>query len=175
LIEIDEINCEAKTHVREWFNNTSLTSARLQEFGGKSWIKKDLPLLREITQRQVQVVENISPALDKAELYMRDRKFEDALDLLRKLPQNIPIVRRLLIEALHALGKWDDLIGLISQPLNPDELGIVVDALCRKADFNRANLVISECEIDTLTYDKGFIDALRKRVEAEKKVAIRRE
>jgi predicted MPP superfamily phosphohydrolase len=175
LIEIDEIKCEAKVHVREWFNNTSLISARLQEFGGKSWIKKDLPLLREITQRQVQVLENISPALDKAELCMRDRKFESALDLLRKLPQNIPIVRKLLIEALHELGKWDDLIGLIPRPLNPDELGIIVDALCRRADFSRANLLISECEKDTLTYDKGFIDSLRKRVDAEEKVAIRRE
>jgi predicted MPP superfamily phosphohydrolase len=175
LIEIDEIDCEAKIHVREWFDNTSLTSAKLQEFGGKSWTKKDLPLLREITKRQVHVLENVSPALDKAELYIRERKFEAALELLRKLPQNIPIVRRLLIESLHTLGKWDDLIGLISRPLNPDELSIVVDALCRKADFNRANLVITECERDTLTYDRGFIDALRKRVEAEKEVAIRRE
>lgn len=175
LIEINEIDCEAKIHVREWFNNTSLTSAKLQEFGGKSWIKKGLPLLQEITHRQVQVMENVSPAFDKAELYMRERRFEDALDLLRKLPQNIPIVRRLSIEALHALGKWDDLIGLISQPLNPDELGIVVDALCRKSDFNRANSVISEGERDPSTYDKGFLDALRKRVEAEKEVAIRRE
>jgi len=175
LIEIDEIDCKTKIHVREWFDNTSLTSAKLQEFGGKSWTKKDLPLLREITQRQVQVLENISPSLDKVELYMREKKFEDALSLLRKLPQNIPIVRRLLIEALHALGRWDDLIGLISRPMNPDELYVVVDALCKKGAFDPVNLMISECEKDKLTYDEGFINALRKRVEAEKEVAIKRE
>jgi 3',5'-cyclic AMP phosphodiesterase CpdA len=175
LIEVDETEFKITIHVREWFDSTSLTPAKLLEFGGKSWIKTDLPLLREITQRQVEILNNLSPSLDKAELYMREKKFEDALGLLRELPRDIPIVRRLLIEALHLLGRWDDLIGSIPRPMNPDELGIVVDALCKKDNFDLANLMISECERNAPTYDKGFIDALRKRVEAERGAVIRRE
>jgi len=173
LIEIDEVECKAKIHVREWFDNISLISAKLQEFGGKGWIMKDLPLLQEKIKRQLQTLD-ISPSVDKAELYLREKKFEEALTLLKKLPQDIPLVRRLLIETLHALGRWDDLIGLIPKPLNPDELSVVLDALCKKKDFDSANLVIQECERDTLTFDKGFTNALRNRVEAEREVALRK-
>ncbi|TET19292.1 hypothetical protein E3J74_06935 [Candidatus Bathyarchaeota archaeon] len=174
LIEIDETDYKVKIHVREWFSNTSFTSAKLQEFGGKSWYEMDLPLLREIAQRRKKVLSEISPSLEKAELYMREKKYNEALGLLAELPDDIPIVNRLLTECLYELGRWDDLIGLIRKPRNPNELSIVVDALCKKGKFDSADQTISECKRDTLTYDKGFIDALEKRVKAERRIAIRR-
>ena len=174
LIEVDQTKFKIKIHVREWFSNTSLTSAKLQEFGGKSWYEMDLPLLREIAQRREKVLYEISPSLERAELYMREKKHNEALDLLTELPHDIPIVNRLLIECLYVLGSWDDLIGLIQKPKNPNELGVIVDALCKKKEFDIADQTILECKSDTLSYDKGFIDALEKRVKAERGVAIRR-
>jgi 3',5'-cyclic AMP phosphodiesterase CpdA len=171
LIEIDEVECKTKIHVREWFDNTSLISARLQEFGGKGWIIKDLPLLKERIKRRLQVLEKTSPSVDKAELLLREKKYEATLDLLKKLPQDIPIVRSLLVETLHSLGRWDDLMRLIPKPLNPTELTVLVDALCKKKNFDSAISIIQECEREPLTYDTGFISSLRKRVEAEKEGA----
>ena len=173
LIEINEVECKAKIHVREWFDNTRLVSARLHEFGGKGWIVKDLPLLRDEIKRKSQILEKTLPLVDKAELLLREKKYEDALGLLKKLPQDMPIVRSLLVETLHSLARWDDIVRLISKPLNPNELSVVVNALCRKKDFESANLFIRECERDQLTYDKIFINLLWKRVEAEKEVALR--
>jgi len=174
LIEVDETNFRVKIHVREWFANTSFTPARLPEFGGKSWCERDLPLLREIAQRREKVLYEISPSLERAELYMREKKYNEALDLLTELPHDIPIVNRLLIECLYVLGRWDELIELIKKPKNPNELSVIVDALCKKKEFDIADQTISECKRDILSYDKGFIDALEKRVKAERGVAIRR-
>jgi predicted MPP superfamily phosphohydrolase len=170
MIEIDRTKCKTKIHVREWFDNISLTPAKLQEYGGKSWIEKDLPLLREKDKRKLLILENIAPLIDKAEAYIRENRLEDALVLLRKLPPNIPIVHRLLLETLHTLGKWVELIELIRKPLNPDELSILVDALSKKGAFDSANLIISDCERDSMTYEKGFINSLRKRVKAEQEI-----
>jgi hypothetical protein len=172
IIEINEIQSKIKIHVREWFNNTTFTSAKLQEFGGKSWIEKDLPLLKEIIKRKPQILDNLSVSIEKAEMYLRDNKFEDALCLLRKLPQDVPIVHNLVLETLHALGKWDEIISLVQNPLNSHELSIVIDALCKKGAFDSAHLMISERENDTSTYDKNFIEMQKKRVDIERRIAL---
>lgn len=38
LIEVDEVSFKVTVHVREWYANTSFTSAKLQEFGGKKLV-----------------------------------------------------------------------------------------------------------------------------------------
>jgi len=174
IIEVDEKKFKIKIHVREWFNNISFTSARMQEFGGKSWYEMDIPLLREVAKRQGEVMYQNSSSIEKAELYLREKKYKEALDLLEKLPQDIPIVNRLLIECLYSLGKWDDIIGLIKRPKNPSELSIIVDALCRKKEFVLAEQIISGVKGDTLSYSKGLIDELEKRVKAERGIANKR-
>ena len=169
-IEVDEKKCTVKIHVREWFGNTSLVAARLQEFGGRSWNEVDLQLLRNMAQGQTQVSIDISRSLDNVELFMRQQQFDRAYPLLRELPRDTPIVRRLLIETLHALGNWDELTELIRKPTNQYELGVLVDALCKQGNSDRADQVISECEGDMLTYETGFLNTLRKRIQAESEV-----
>jgi hypothetical protein len=171
VIEINEREGKTKVHVREWFGNTSLTPAKLQEFGGNSWIQKELPLLKERIARESQTMDTLAISIEKVEIYLRDNRFEDAIVILRKLPQDVPIVHNLLLETLHALGKWDEIINLVRNPLNFFELSIVVAALCKKNAFDSANLMISERENDTITYDHKFIGNLRNRLEAEKKLA----
>jgi len=157
-----------KIHVREWFDNTVLTPAKLQEFGGNSWSETNLPLLREAAQRRTEVLSKVSSSLEKAELYLREEKPEEALRLLKELPPSIPIVHRLMIESLHALGRWDDLIKKIKRPMNSSELSMFVDALCRKGFLDKADQIISECEKNTEAYDDGLIKILQQRVNAER-------
>ena len=170
IIEVDEKKCTVKIHVREWFGNTSLTAARLQEFGGRSWNEVDLQLLRDVTQGQIERSIEVSRSLDRVELFMREQQFDKAYPLLRELPRSIPIVRRLLIETLHALGSWNELTELIQKPMNQYELGVLVDALSKQGNSNQADLVITECERDTLTSERGFLDTLRKRIQVEREV-----
>jgi len=173
IIEVDEESYSAKIHVREWFGNTSLTAARLQEFGGRSWSEVNLPLLRDRAQGHIQVLNDVSDSLDNIELLMREQQFGKAYPLLGELPQNIPIVRRLLTETLHALGRWDELTEVIERPTNQYELGAVVDALCKRGNPDGADQMISECEKDALTYEKGFLDSLKKRIQSERAILSR--
>ena len=107
-------------------------------------------------------------------MLIRDKKHDEALVLLRELPRDIPIVYNLLIDCFYEIGEWDDLIALIPKPRNLNELGIIVDALCKKNKFDIADQKISEYKRDTPSYDKGFIDDLEKRVKAERELANRR-
>jgi len=66
------------------------------------------------------------------------------------------------------------MIALIPNPKNPNELIIIVDALCKKNKFDIADQKISEYKRDTPSYDKGFVDTLEKRVIAERELANRR-
>jgi len=172
VLEIDDTSCKAKLHVREWFGNTSFAAARLSEFGGKSWRAIDLPLLREVVQRPVQRFRGLDHSIDAAELLVRERKFDSAYSVLKELPMDVAIVRRLWVETLHSLGKWDEIISAIKMPGNPDELGVFVDALCRKKNFDQAQQTIEDCELDASTYDAGFLEELKKRVRAEREAAI---
>ena len=174
LIEIDETNFKVKIHVREWFGNTSFTSAKLQEFGGRSWHEMDLPLLGEEIQRRKEIVYKISPSLEKIELYMREKNYNEALSLLKELPHDFPIVNRLLIECLYELGRWNDLIELIQKPKNQNELSIVVDALCKIKKIDGAEVTIAEYKRDKLPQDKGFLEALEERVRIERKIGVKR-
>ena len=170
IIEVDEKKCSMKVHVREWFGNTSFTAAKLQEFGGRSWSEVGLPLLQDKAQDQTQVSNELSRSFDSAELYMREQQFEKAYPLLKGLPQNVPIVRKLLIETLHALGRWNELTETIQEPTNQYELGVVVDALCKQGNPDRADQIVTQCQTDVLTYERGFLDNLKKRIQAEKVV-----
>jgi len=170
LIEVDELNFKVKVHVREWYADISFTPAKLQEFGGKSWYEMDLLLLEEIELRRRNALYEISPILDKVELYIREKKFDEAFNLLKELPNDVPIVNRLLIECVYELGLWDDLIRLIPKPRNQKELSILVDALCKKEKFDTAKETIANYKRGSQSYDKGFIDKLEKRIDAEKGV-----
>jgi len=174
VIEIDEENFKIKIHVRDWLGNTSFTPARLREFSDKSWTEKELPLLRE-TEGRKGVLSKISIDLDKADYLIRDAKYNEALGLLIEMPHDIPIVKKLLIECLPKLGKWDELIALIPKPGRLNELDIIVDALCKRNKFDVADQRISEYKKDIASCDdKGFIDDLEKKVIAEREFANRR-
>lgn len=145
-----------------------------KSLGGKSWYEMDLPLLEEIALRRKNDLYEISPLLDKVELYIREKKFNDALNLLKEMPSDIPIVNRLLIECVYELGLWDDVIRLLPKPRNQKELGILVDAFCKKERFDIAKKTITCYKRDVQSYDKGFIDALEKRLDAERKMGMMR-
>jgi len=143
----------------------------------RSLTEMRLHLLRErgeIEQRQIKISDDISSSIKKAELYLIEKKHNEALSLLKELPLDIPIIKILLIECLIELEEWNKLIELIKKPKNQKELSIIVDALNKMKKFDIADQKILEYKRGTQVYDQGFIEELERRVRAERRIANRR-
>ena len=76
---------------------------------------------------------------------------------------------------MYELGLWDDVIRLLQKPRNQEELGILVDALCKKEQFDSAKKIITCYKNNLQSNDKVFIDDLEKRVTTERKMAMMRD
>ena len=168
VLEIDEKKFSVRVHVREWLGDTSFVAARPYEFGGKTWNDVSLVLLKGATRGSIADLDALSNRIDEAEILVRKGESRKAWEILKELPNEIPIVRKLSVETLHSLGDWDALLDMVKNPLNADELGMAVDALCKKGDFDGAEGLVQKCESDTLGYDRRFLEELKKRVQAER-------
>ena len=110
----------------------------------------------------------IDQTVERAEIAVRSKYYDNALRILVGAPKDIPIVRKLLIESLQMLGRWQELIDLVENPTNSDELALMTDALLRLKEFTRAQKTLERCSSEPETYDKVLIRELTKRLVAEK-------
>ncbi len=170
VIEIDDANARIRVHVREWFEDTIWAPARLQEFGGKSCMDIDMPILQEVLQTSKQKINGAAiQAIKLGEASVRAKDYDSALTALASAPRDILLVRKLLIESFQMLGRWPELIDLIGNPTNSDELTLIVDALTKVKDFPKAERILKTCSNEPGIYDRILTDELRKRVDAERK------
>ncbi len=170
IIEIDDANARIRVHVREWFDDTIWAPARLQEFGGKSCMEVDMPILQEVLQTSKQKTNAaVIQAVQQGEASVRAKDYDSALIALASIPRDILLVRKLLIESFQMLGRWPELIDLIGNPTNTEELALMVDALAKVKDFSKAERILETCSNEPERYDRTFIDELRKRLDAERR------
>jgi len=167
VIEIDSENSRARVQVREWFENAIWAAARVQEFGGKSYFDVELPILTaSIRQAKTTISVSVSEVIGKAEAALKARQYTRVRELLAGIPRTIPLVRKLLMEALQEKGQWDELIDLIGRPDDTDELALVVNALSKKGNFDKARQILSECSEAPEKYDRSLINNLVRRLNA---------
>jgi hypothetical protein len=168
VIELDENRANARVHVREWFNDTVWIGASLLEFHRRSYLDVPLPILRNILREsQGKLPSMTSQAVQDAEIAARNKDYSKVLLLLANVSPEIPIVRKLMIEALHILGRWKELTDFIKTPTNSEELALIVDGMMSMKEFADARRILDECSTDSEKYDRGFIDELKKRLVAK--------
>ncbi len=173
VIEVNDKLARVRVHVREWFQDTIWVAARVQEFGGNSYVDLPLPILQAIIQKSGRKTSTmINQAIQRAEIAVRNKDYDNALKILINAPRNIPLVRKLLIESLQMLGRWQELIDVIESPTNPDELALMIEALLRLKQFSKAQNTLDRCSSEPETYDMVLIRELTKRLAAERRAAI---
>jgi hypothetical protein len=170
VIEVDEANARARVHVREWYENRMWVPARLPEFGGRTFVDVDLPLMRQriasLSSHRVNPMH--SRQIELADLKLRSGDPAEARDIVGALPHDIPIVRQLHIAALEALGDWPALLGIIKEPSNTREAALSIEGQIRTGHLNGAEEMIKRCLSQPDKYDSTLLGQFRERLAVER-------
>ena len=170
IVEIDDLKSKARIHVREWIDNEIWIGPKLQDFGGKSYFDVELPILSIALHEKVAFPVSVSQSIEQAEAAVKARRYTKAISLLKDVPHSIPLVRKLLLEAFHEEGLWNELTDLIGNPENSEELALVVDALSKLGQFDKARLILESSD-EPDEYDPTLVNTLRRRLDALEKGA----
>ena len=135
IVVIDPDEETLTVHVRAMSSGGVFSGMPRADFGGNTFIKLSLPPSPERPQAPT-----VAQLLDDAMTAARSGQFERALELLRRLPDSIPsrTKRQVEIEALHGLGRHDELLEILSSPETPDEAIMAVSMLLEADRFGDA-------------------------------------
>ena len=132
VVVIDPDKESITVHVRGMSAAGVFTGSHRDDFGGNTFIELDLPANRSGGRSSGDW-----QPLDEAMTAVAERRFEDALELVGRIPSSRQTEkRRIEMESLRGLGRQQQLIEVLDPPLTANEL---VELIALLLDAGRAD------------------------------------
>ena len=146
IIEISDDCLSARIHVREMAVSTCFGPSYHLLFGGRSYIGMSWTPEKDVVGQPIDAerVRNQAAVLGAEEALQRGDHAHVVELLGGGNAAFFPYGRRLLVEALCELQRWDELAEYLSSPQDALELTTLVRALIARKDWDKARNVISE-------------------------------
>lgn len=136
VIEIDVSNENARLHVREMQNDdprAPIWASRTLSPSHTPWVNFSFdPPPRPVVSPHYTTV-----LLTKAQRLYDNKDYEGAAATLKRIANDDPLARRLLLQCLRETGDSEGIIDSFNPPHSPEETNVVMDALWAIGDRNR--------------------------------------
>ena len=152
VVTIDPDSSSVTVHVREMSIAGVFTGSHRSDFGGNTFIKLDLPLSEARPKKATA-----TQYLDEAMTAVATGLYEQALKLLPSIGLSYSNEKRQVeIQALHGLGKKEELIRLLDPPQTVDEVtwGISMLLDANQLEEAKARLEAASALVDRASYEK---------------------
>lgn len=140
IIEILDNYNEARVHVREMSISTTFCPSNSLPSESGSYLDMKWTPLKDLIGRPINIdLEVINKTLLAAEEKYNIRDYDSTIDLLIPIAKDQPpLGRKLLLESLFKLEKWQDIILHTQEPQSIDECVLVVRSMVAEKDFSAA-------------------------------------
>ena len=162
VVVIDPNEATLTVHVRAMSSGGVFSGMHRDDFGGNTFIKLNLP-----PSPKRPGAPTVAKLLDDTMTAAGTGQYERALELLHRLPDSVPsrTKRQVQVEALHGLGRHDELLAVLSIPETPDEAILAVAILL---ELDRLDDAASQLESGAPLLDPGTLSDLTATIAARR-------
>lgn len=146
IVEIADNYQEARVHVREMSISTSFSPSNSLPTESGSYLDIRWTPLKDILGRPIDNDRDvINKTLLAAEERYNKHDYPETVNLLLPIAKNLPpLGRKLYLESLFKLEKWNDIIFYTQKPLSVDECLLVVKSMVEENNFATAKKFLNK-------------------------------
>ncbi len=164
IVVIDPNSDSVTVHVRAMSSGGVFTGAHRDDFGGKTFIKLNLPLSPSRPKPPTP-----TQRLDDAMTAVATEQYERALELLAEInTSHSHEKRQIKIRALEGLGRQEELIKLLDPPQSVDEVVKVTSLLLDARRFDQAAVRLNAA---SAIVDRALFEELTATITARKMIS----
>lgn len=146
IIEIADNYHEARVHVRKMSISTSFSPSNSLPTESGSYLDIKWTPLKDALGQPIDIDKHsINKILLAAEERYNYHNYNETVNLLLPIKNNLPALgRKLFLESLSKLQKWNEIISYIQKPLTIDECLLVVKSMVEEKEFVTAKEFLSK-------------------------------
>ena len=140
IIEISDNYNEARVHVREMSISTTFSPSNSLPSESGSYLDMKWTPLKDLIGQPIDIDRGIiNKILLAAEERYNSHDYGETVDLLLPIAKNLPTLgRKLFLDSLFKLEKWQDIVFHTQEPMSVDECILVVRSMVAEKDFSTA-------------------------------------
>ena len=150
IVEISDNYNEARVHVREMSVSTSFSPSSSLPSESGSYLDIKWTPLKNLIGQPVDIDRDIfNKTILAAEERFSKHDYDGTVDLLMSIAKKLPpIGRKLFLESLSKLEKWQDIISHTQQPGSIEECVLAVKSMVAEKDFSTAKEFLNQWATD---------------------------